>query len=93
MYAKKAKCTRMFPAQLVAIATNWKTIKCFSIGVWLKTLRDTHTMELCNHLKECSQSCMLKLKKTIITLRYIKLKSNVHIKCWHLFFLEGQTKY
>lgn len=60
---RKEKCTRMFPAELVAIATNWKPIKCFSIGAWLNTLRDSHTMEFRDHLKECSQSCMLMWKK------------------------------
>lgn len=51
MYAKKRKMYRMFPAESVATASNWKPSKYFSIGVWLKTLRDSHTMELSNHIK------------------------------------------
>ena len=51
--ARKEKCKRMSPAEMVAIDTNWKPVKCSSIEVWLNTLRDNYTMEFCDHLKEC----------------------------------------
>lgn len=53
--ARKEKCTRMFPAALVATDTNWKPVKRFSITIWLHTLRDSHTREFCDHLKGYGQ--------------------------------------